>query len=96
MLPQQREQRPAVRRQLEVAQLQPLQRLLEQQKEPLVVQRCHVSLRVPVARTRLQRPVEELVARQPENPIDFLVQHFQVACTAAAEAASPRVEPQAH
>ena len=45
---------------------------------------------------KLDALVKELVARQPENPIDFLVQHFQVACTAAAEAASPRVEPQAH
>ena len=45
---------------------------------------------------KLDALVKELVAQTPEDPIDFLVQRFQVACTAAAEAASPRVEPQAH
>lgn len=45
---------------------------------------------------KLDALVKELVARQPEDPIDFLVQRFKVACPAAAEAASPRVEPHAH
>ena len=45
---------------------------------------------------KLDALVKELVAQQPEDPVDFLVRRFQVASAAAAVAALPRVEPQAH